>query len=376
MSGAALKPPPQANGIGRRLKLARTASGLSRPGLSAAIGGLATAQDIGRYECNESLPDSDILSALSATLEVSLDYLLGDQDIFLESIDYRKKSITRKRELARIETQILMLFERYLIVEEALGIPCMEWDKPKGYPYPVHQRIEDADIAATGLRDNWGLGLNPIPNLVELLEKSGIKVLSFHLDSVDGLTAMLHIPGKRSAPVIVVNETAHGERQRFTLAHELGHLAMDVSEDLDKEKAAHRFAGAFLMPAEALRREIGKIRSSISYKELLYLKDMFGTSVQAITYRCKDLGIFSKSMCRGLFIEFAQLGWRKPPYEPSSLASEEPKRFKRLVFRALSENAITESLAAELLDISVWHLDKMMESPPPEWLTDSSGEFS
>ena len=43
-----------------------------------------------------------------------------------------------------------------------------------------------------------------------------------------------------------------GERQRFTLAHELGHLVMDVAAKLDEKKAMQRFAGVFLMPANAL----------------------------------------------------------------------------------------------------------------------------
>lgn len=292
---------------------------------------------------------------------------------FLRVSNSAKKSITKKRELARVKTQILQMFERYIAVEEALGLPSIEWHKPKKAPYPVRRHLEEVDLAAADLRNYWGLGLDSIPNFVELLEESGIKVLSFRLDHVDGLTARLHVPDMRPAPVIVVNEAVHGERQRFTLAHELGHLAMGMPDSLDKEKVASRFAGAFLMPAEALWREVGKSRSSISFKELFYLKDIFGASIQAITYRCKDLEIFSESTSRSLFMRFAQLGWRKPPYEPSSLESERPKRFKRLVFRALSENAISESLAAEMLDISVRQIDEMMKTPSPEQYMDSKG---
>ena len=47
---------------------------------------------------------------------------------------------------------------------------------------------------------------------------------------------------------------------------------MDVAPGLDEEKAAHRFAGAFLMPADALWAEIGKHRTSIGGSELRYLK--------------------------------------------------------------------------------------------------------
>ena len=139
--------------------------------------------------------------------------------------------------------------------------------------------------------------------------------------------------------VVVVNRKNWGERQRFTLAHELGHLILDVPPSLDEEKVAHRFAGAFLMPAETLRAKIGKRRKSVGWTELFDLKRIFGVSVQALTYRCKDLGIFSTSLFRLLFDELSRRGWRRPPFrEPYSIRSEEPTRFQRLCFLALAED--------------------------------------
>lgn len=67
---------------------------------------------------------------------------------------------------------------------------------------------------------------------------------------------------------------------------------MLAPKNVNDEKAANYFAGAFLMPAEALLgAEIGKHRKSISLEEFFDLKQLFGVSVQALTYRCKDLGI-------------------------------------------------------------------------------------
>ena len=64
------------------------------------------------------------------------------------------------------------------------------------------------------------------------------------------------------------------------------------------EKAAHRFAGAFLMPAEALWSEVGKRRTAVGWDELFKLKQLSGVSVQALTYRCKDLGMFNRTLFR------------------------------------------------------------------------------
>ena len=351
--------------IGQRLKLARTAAGFSLRGLEARIGNRVTAQAIGKYERNESMPSSGVLMALADALSVPEDYLVGDQEMALEAVEFRKKKITGKREEAKVEAKVLHLLERYLMVEEFLGLTSVNWDKPREAPYSVASDLGEADLAAHRLRSYWGLGLDPIPNLVELMEEHGIKVLSCPLGNIDGLTARVRRPGTSPVPVLVVNDSDWGERQRLTMAHELGHLVLEVAAKVDEEKAAFRFAGAFLMPAEALWASMGKHRTSIGWEELFDLKQLFGVSVQALTYRCKDLGIFSETLYRRLFKDISQLGWRTPPYrEPHAMKREEPRRFERLCFRALAEGAISEAKAAELLETSAHELNQRMEEPP------------
>ncbi|WP_371731794.1 ImmA/IrrE family metallo-endopeptidase, partial [Shinella sp. AETb1-6] len=97
---------------------------------------------------------------------------------------------------------------------------------------------------------------------------------------------------------------------------------------------------------DVLRAEVGAHRSSISIGELVALKKRFGVSVQALTYRCKDLGIISPPACARLFKIFAVRGWRDAPYEePESMAPdvEEPRRFERLCYRALGRIDIQDS---------------------------------
>ena len=59
--------------IGKRLKLARSAAGLSLRGLERRIENRVTAQAIGKYERDESMPSSGVLIALATALEVSVD---------------------------------------------------------------------------------------------------------------------------------------------------------------------------------------------------------------------------------------------------------------------------------------------------------------
>ena len=351
--------------IGKRLKISRRAGGLSLRGLQATIDNRVSAQAISKYERNESIPSSDVLIALANALGVSVDYLSSDTDITLEAVEFRRKRLTSRREEAQVEARVLDRLERYLAVEETLGLPTVTRDMPRDAPWPVLSDAAEVEQAALGLRSHWGLGLGPIPNLVELLEERGIKVLSMPLANIDGLAAGVRCGDQTIASVIVVNRRDWGERQRFTVAHELGHMVLEIAPKVDQEKAAHRFAGSFLMPAETLRAEIGKHRHSIGWSELFDLKRVFGVSVQALTYRCRDLGIIGNPLFRRLFHEFDRYGWRSPPFrEPNALDGEVPKRFERLCFRALSEGAVFESKAAELLGISVHELAQLMDEPP------------
>ena len=351
--------------MGQRIRGSRHAAGLSLRDLQGRIGNRVTAQAISKYERDQTMPSSGVLIALADALGVSVDYLASDSDIVLDAVDFRRKQMTRRREEARVEAKVLHLLERYLAVEEILGMSSVAWNLPWEAPWPVLRDPAEAEQAALGLRIHWGLGLDPIPNVVELLEERGIKVLSMGLTNIDGLTARVRREDRSIASVIVVNRQDWGERQRFTVAHELGHMVLDIAPNVDDEKAAHRFAGAFLMPAETLRAEIGKRRSSMGWIELFDLKRIFGVSVQALTYRCKDLGIFGNALFRQLFDEFSRRGWRSPPYEePHAMDAEEPRRFARLCFRALAEGAISESKAAELLGHSVQELNRRMDEPP------------
>jgi Zn-dependent peptidase ImmA (M78 family)/DNA-binding XRE family transcriptional regulator len=348
--------------IGRRLKLARQGCGLSLRALETKIDNIVSAQAIGKYERDEMMPSSTTLIALAKALGVSEAYLLGQGDLQLQGVEFRKKKITSKKEEAHISATVINHIERYLEIEDIIHSSSIEWDQPREAPFPVHT-LQDAEYAAEKLRYHWHLGTSPIANLAEFLEERGIKVLSLPLaTSVSGLTCWVKRRNGTPVPIIVINENNKGERQRFTLAHELGHMVLDISPNLDEESPANRFSGAFLVPADILRAEIGKHRNNLTLGELIRLKSLFGVSIQALTYRCKDLEIINSKVFQDLFAEFSRRGWRTPPYEePVEIPIEKPSRFERLCFRAVAEDAINEVKAAELLGITVRKLKQMME---------------
>ena len=258
--------------VGSKLKLARSAAGLSLRGLEDRIAGRVTAQAIGKYERSESVPSSGVLIALAEGLGVSVEYLTSNRGLALDAVEFRDKTILTKRDQVRVQAQAADLLERYLAVEELLALPTVDWDKPREAPYPVVDDLAAVDHGALSLRMHWDVGRNPISSMVELLEERGVKVLAFNLKALGGFTAFARRGRDRVVPVIVVNCEDSGERQRFTLARELGHLILAMDANANPETTAQRFAGAFLMAPDALRMEIGRRRTSIGWSELFSLK--------------------------------------------------------------------------------------------------------
>ena len=351
--------------IGKRLKLARSATGLSLRALEAKIGRRVTAQAIGKYERNESTPSSGVLMELAQALGVRVAFLVSDQELVLEDVQFRKNGLASRVLQSRIEANVVNRLERYLAVEEVLGLPSLEWDKPREAPYPVNDESGGPDAAAASLRMHWRLGRGPLPSIAELLEERGIKVLSLDMENVHGLYANVRVRGGGVTPVIVYNRNDCGDRQRFTMAHELAHAVLQPATGIDSERAAHRFSEALLMPAEMLWAELGKSRTVVTMGELFHLKARFGASVQAITHRCKHLEIFDGRLSQELSDLYRNNGWSVPPYqEPNPVPREESWRFNRLCYRALSEGALYDSRVAELLEISVDKLDNQLSEVP------------
>lgn len=332
--------------IGQRLKQARTAAGLSLRALAAQVG--LSAMAISKYETGKAMPSSPVLLSLAKALGVSVEYFLRPKRIELEEVDYRKHSNLPKKILSQIEGDVLEQVERFLELKDYLpGAPVFEFKLPRGLPGRIAEYDEIEDVAEL-VRKGWGLGTNPIPELTDTLEERGIMVFqskALHDSAFDGLAARVD-----GIPVVVVGAGWPGDRQRFTLAHELGHLVLKdrLTRKLDHEKAANRFAGAFLVPKGEVLKELGSIRTWLEPNELCVLKKTYGLSMGGWMHRAKDLGILSDTRYIAMVRFFGSRGWRKT--EPcDEYPREKPKLFEQFVFRALAEDLISESKAAELL---------------------------
>jgi Zn-dependent peptidase ImmA (M78 family) len=350
--------------IGNRLKRAREAAGFSLRDLQQVIEEEVSAQAIGKYERNEMMPGSNVLLRLAKALRVTPEYLLGTRDITLVGVDFRKATRASAKEVKSVEALVLDYIERYLELEALMPGAELEWITPRGAAFKVHE-IEQAEIAAETLREQWVLGIAPIANMTELLEIKGIKVISLELpENVSGSKAFVRRPDAEDVAVIVVNSAHNGDRQRFTLAHELAHLVLKFigMSDSEQEKAADRFAGAFLMAKRMVQQLFGGYRTSISLGELLEIKKVFKTSVPCLIVRCSQLGILSKGSYGKLWAQIRKLGWNTPgSNEPNQCPSEIPQRMALLGLRAVVEQVISKAKAAELLRMDMRELDSRLE---------------
>ena len=355
--------------IADRIKLARRKAGFSLRGLSDAMGGRVTAQAIGKYERGEDIPSSGVLGALAKAVNVSVAYLLDTQSVQLAGVEFRTKASTTGRERAHVETEVLEWIERYLQVERMLDLDSAEWQ----CPVPVKcilSHADEADKLADDVRAHWKLGIDPIPNMTELLEEKGLKVLTVTLpDRVSGFTCMVKRPDAADLPVIVVNDQFSLERRRLTLAHELAHRLIDPSKlsKKEEEKAATLFGGAFLMPREHLLREVGKHRQALGYKELIDLKRLYRVSGAALLMRLRQIDVIDDSTLIYAFQTIARR-WRtqepeelEPPQERGN--RERARRFDRLCYRTLAEGMISMDKAAELLRQPLSEVERGLKGP-------------
>ncbi|HNP56218.1 ImmA/IrrE family metallo-endopeptidase [Gordonia sp. UBA7599] len=178
---------------------------------------------------------------------------------------------------------------------------------------------------AQRFREAAGLGpTDPIRNVIRTAERMGIAVASIEPPERDHTILKGHMGLSTMAdrPVVgfVVGES--GDRQRFTVAHEIGHIVLHTNRSLPielRESEAHDFGGALLLPESVARQELSE---SLTLQGYLKLKSRYGISVQAAIMRARKLGLITRDRQRSLMIQLSSRGWRVN--EPVKVTNERP----------------------------------------------------
>lgn len=275
-----------------RLREARKAAKLSLASLAEQMDHKVTRQCLSRYEQGDMCPKSDALMVLAKALNISLSYFDGTNlSINLPMLRTSLNGKLSDEELIAIEALLAYKTEQYLQLEanNHLNISFMN---------PLdHLNITSSESvmdAADQLRLAWQCGDGPIPSIIRLLERKGIKLFEATLpDGVMGLSTW----ADEKHPLILIDsrpEKTTIERLRFTVGHELGHLLLHISPELDEERICNRFASFFLFPKQTFIEEMGGAkRQSLTLDELIDLREVYGVSIAAQVHAAKDLGMIS-----------------------------------------------------------------------------------
>lgn len=334
----------------QRLTFARKRRGMDKTRLANELG--VQLRAITAYEKAEYEPKPEVLDRIVDVLKFPAEFFFQENIEEFSPLTASFRSMSKmsasKRDIALSSGAVAFLLNK--AIEERFTLPKID--------LPDFSREPTPDAAAAALRRHWGLGEQPIKNMIHLLESKGIRVFSLAIDAqeVDAFSLW-----REDQPLVFLNTNKSSERSRFDSAHELGHLALHRHGELKKldgsqsiEKEANAFASAFLMPP-------GSIRSfAVPFPTLLQLverKQIWGVSVAALNYRLHQMGITSEWSYRDLCIQIASNGYRKA--EPESMQRETSQILAK-VFASLREDGIDRSHIASELHVSLGDLDQLV----------------
>ena len=334
------------NLVAQRIKNARILKCLSQQNVADEIG--VSKQMVSKYEKGEALPSSSKFIKLSKLFGLKVDYFFSSFQIELGEINFRKKSTFSTRKQNSLKEQIKISLENYLWIEDVLSIDYTFRNVIEGVKI---QSIKDVEDVVLQLRNEWEIGIDPIHNIIQLLEDKEIKVIElFDVDeNFDGMATYVN----NKFPVIVVNGNFPVERKRFTLLHELGHLLLNLPDCSPKEEEnfCNKFAAELLFPKQIVIKEFGGKRDHITLTELISTQRKYGISIPAIIFRLVDSGILSKQRHTDFYkkIRF-NASLNREVNLTRFETPERSNRFERLVYRALAQENISFSKASSLLN--------------------------
>lgn len=352
--------------FGKNLRRARKMAGISLQELSNRMNQKVSKQALNKYELGKMKPDSDLLISMANALNVSVDYFHKESSICveLEKVEFRtqRRKMSKSDDLS-VRAIAIDAFERYFELEKILQIKV----KADYFEFQSEvSTIEDVEIAANQLRIDWQLGLDPILNVVEMLEDKGYAVVQIEApDSFEGMKANF---GSRRLIVLnnrVNREMADVVETRITALHELAHHTLNFSAEIgvkEREKFCQAFAFAVLFPLEMAKRELFGNRYRIYIREFELIKEKWGVPFAAILERAKRGELLERGMLRKFQMAINERRYDKLNKEPGKFGSKEmPTKTESMVFMGLAKEVLTMNEAAYYSGMNTWKLREQMQ---------------
>lgn len=353
--------------LSANIKRYRSKKNLTQQDLSELSG--ISLPAIKNIERKKSLPRTNTLLVLSKVLDCRLQDLVKPV-MELSSVRFRarKKMNRREQVLSQVSKWLndFSFLESLLSDREEYKFDIIIQSRKKRSP----KEFAEEARKVLGLKED-----EPIHDICGLIESCGIKLLAlpYSSDAFNGLS----VGADDQGPAIIINtwERISIERQIFSTAHELGHLLMHLGdyngdthpEDKEQEKSCEKeadlFAGYFLMPEPGFNSGWAETYGMPFLDRVMKIKSIFKVSYKTVLYRLKQNGVVDNS----IWLRFKnlyeakynkKLAFKEEPFaegsEPFGLKPFDfyADRLSRLVRRALEEDKISVSRAAEILNLS------------------------
>ncbi|ADI02550.1 MAG TPA: ImmA/IrrE family metallo-endopeptidase [Syntrophothermus lipocalidus] len=305
---------------GERVKQARELIGLSQTEFARRLN--ITQPAVALIEAGRFTPSEELLNQIAFQTGFPVSFFFKEIriDFPMGSLLFRSKMQASVKEKTKVYRSAQLIYE---LTDTFLA-------RVRGLPVRISKLDVDPAEAARLTRSALGLSPDrPIPRLIYTLENAGVVIISLpvYSNSIDAFSCWVGTGTVR--PVIALTEGWPGDRQRFSLAHELGHLVLHGSyhgTGIDVEQEANDFAAEFLVPEQAIREEL---TTPVRLKDLLEVKKRWGVSVQFLVLRAYRLGLITQRQYKYLYQQIGAKGWRQK--EPIDIPVEKPRLLRQLV---------------------------------------------
>jgi len=339
-----------------RLSQALAARRLSQIELARMVGVSPTT--ISKWRSGQQSPEADALERLASVINVSPEWFTRQKPESMSLGLCRSNASAHVASRQMLEARLEWAQDIVLSLSEFVDFPVVKLPK---YEFDDPEKIGDADIeqAANACRELWGLGRGAIPDLALAVEGAGIILIREEtgVAQIEGVSTWSSSTVLNRPFILLSADKGNAFRSRFDLAHELGHLvlhkhiprATEPQRHKLMEQQAHRFAGAFLLPAESFSFEI---RIPVTLDSLLLLKQRWGASVAAIIMRLHALEIIDAEEKQILFKRRSARWGAKAEPGDDGRPVEKPRLLQRTISLLVSSGVMSIEVIPRHLGLS------------------------
>lgn len=348
--------------VGERIRRLRHVAGIGQADFAEMVG--IASGSVSKLENGRMPLSQELLSNVAASLRCTPDFLSMPTELapttrpWLRAYaDAPKRTVDQMVDDCTTAMEAIVGLKLKLIPDAMPLFTGDPMDQAAIEDFAVYVRvaagISDNDVVRNSVRAAERLGCIVLPTPDELGRHLGMSVRA------DARTPFICL-GRWTAEGTPVP----GDRQRWTVAHEIGHLSLHsgigapvTAEEASLiEKQAHAFAGAFLAPGDAMLDSLTDLGGRVTLQTLAKIKQQWGISIKALVTRFQNLGVIDADHARSLFKQISARGWNKN--EPVPVGTEQGIWFIRAIEAATRGYSDPVGTVARRIGLDRSHLER------------------